>query len=295
MPFELDPRLPVGAELRRVVIERLDDALATLAATEGADPEAVEEQLHDVRKRCKEVRGAARLVRRPLGARYGTFNRLVRDGARELAEIRDAHALSATLDSLTEAAPEQFAHVRAELSGLAAREHATAAAGDARIDRARQLLRAARGEALTWDLGDGFGVIEPGLRRTYRDARRAWRASKADPTDEQLHEWRRHTKYLWHQLQLLEPADPEWFAPLLRRLDRVADVLGDDHDLVLLIDLCAGEPHRFGGRRAAKAAIRLARRRRRRLRKRAFKAGAKLFRRRPKRFTRRVRRAWGRA
>jgi CHAD domain-containing protein len=293
--FALDPGLPVGPALRRVVVEQLDAALIALTATRGADPDAVEEHLHEARKRCKEVRGAARLVRRPLGTRYRVFNRLVGDGARELAELRDAQALSSAVDGLAKAAPEQVAGLRAELADLAARAHAAVAAGAPRGDRARQLLSTARDEALAWDLGDGFDVIEPGLRRTYRDARRAWSASRSDPADEQLHTWRRHTKYLWHQLQLLEAADPEWFAPLLRRLDRAADALGDDHDLVLLVDRIECEPERFGGPQAAGAAIGLAGRRRRRLRKRALKAAAKLFGRRPKRFTRRVRRAWNAA
>jgi CHAD domain-containing protein len=292
MAFELDPRLPIGQELRRAVVARLDDALASLAATRGADADAVEEHLHDARKRCKEVRGAARLVRRPLGDGYRRLNALVRDAARELAGPRDAQAVRAALDSLAKAAPGQFAEVRAELSDVAARAHAAVAAGDARVDRARQLLGEARDEALRWHLGDGFGVIEPGLRRTYRDARRAWRAARSDPTDEQLHTWRRDTKYLWHQLQLLEPTDPRRLAKVLRRLDRVTDVLGDDHDLVLLIDAIEREPERFGGPQTADSAIRLARRRRRRLRKRAVTAGAKLFDRRPQPFTRRLRRAW---
>jgi CHAD domain-containing protein len=290
--FALDPRLPVGQELRRVVVEALDDALAALAATRGADPEAVEEHLHDVRRRCKEVRGAARLVRRPLGARYRAFNRLVGDGARELAELRDAQALSSASAGLAKAAPEQFTAVRAELADLATRANAAVAAGDPRVDRARQLLGEARTEALTWDLGDGFDVIEQGLRRTYREARRAWRASRSDPGDEQLHTWRRDSKYLWHQLRLLEPADADRLAPLLRRLDRIGDSLGDDHDLVLLIDRIESDPRRFAGPQVADAVIRLARKRRRRLRKRAVNTGAKVFGRRPPRFTRRVRRAW---
>ena len=105
MAFALDPGLPVGPALRRVVVEQLDAALTALAATRGAHPDAVEEHLHEARKRCKEVRGAARLVRRPLGTRYRVFNRLVGDGARELAELRDAQALSSAVDGLAKAAP----------------------------------------------------------------------------------------------------------------------------------------------------------------------------------------------
>ena len=57
--------------------------------------------MHDVRKRCKEVRSVgARLVRSSIGDEYGKFNGRVRDAADALAPIRDAHAVLGTFDDL---------------------------------------------------------------------------------------------------------------------------------------------------------------------------------------------------
>ena len=47
--------------------------------------------VHDVRKRCKKVRGLLRLVRPGLGPDYRRANADVRDAARELSSLRDAH------------------------------------------------------------------------------------------------------------------------------------------------------------------------------------------------------------
>lgn len=61
------------------------------------------ETVHEVRKRCKEVRAALRLVRGVLPT-YSEANAHYRDAARELSDIRDATALIETFDEHIETA-----------------------------------------------------------------------------------------------------------------------------------------------------------------------------------------------
>jgi hypothetical protein len=65
MSFRIDPDRPIRKNVRRLARHQLDRALADLA-----EPGALglEETVHDVRKRCKKVRGLIRLVRPGLGA-----------------------------------------------------------------------------------------------------------------------------------------------------------------------------------------------------------------------------------
>ncbi len=55
------------------------------------------ETVHEVRKRCKEIRAALRLVRGVLPT-YSAENAHYRDAARRLSDIRDAQALVETFD-----------------------------------------------------------------------------------------------------------------------------------------------------------------------------------------------------
>jgi hypothetical protein len=49
------------------------------------------------------------------------------------------------------------------------------------------------------------------LRRIYRRGRKAMQHAQADPTNENLHEWRKRVKDLWHAEQILRPAR-SWLA-----------------------------------------------------------------------------------
>jgi hypothetical protein len=82
-----------------------------------------------------------------------------------------------------------------------------------------------------------------------------------------------------------------------RRSDRLAETLGEDHDLALLAERvrAAGRGRRRDGRvlgrRSRKALLQAIRRRRRRLRRRALRDGDRVYRSPPKRLLRDVRSA----
>jgi CHAD domain-containing protein len=147
LAYVFDPATRLSRDVRRVARERLDDAVETLDQLSEGDASTIEEGVHDVRKRCKEVRALARLVRGPLGNEFERFNVTVRDAADVLAPIRDAQAVLATLDDLravgsgVEPDLERVRGIQA-----AAAEQATHAlhSGDARIEHARELLVDAR-------------------------------------------------------------------------------------------------------------------------------------------------------
>jgi CHAD domain-containing protein len=123
--------------VRRVATERLDDAIGRLGDID--DPETA---VHEARKRCKEVRGLARLVAPALGAQFRPFDRTVRNAANQLSSMRDAHAVLATLDSLLALhdLDDELRSVRDRQAALADEASAAVRAGDERIDTARELL-----------------------------------------------------------------------------------------------------------------------------------------------------------
>ena len=89
--------------------------------------------------------------------------------------------------------------------------------------------------AQAWRLdADGWDCIATGLRATYRRARRALRRARTDRATDDLHEWRKQTKYLWHQLQILTPLATGPVGELADEFHHLADYLGDEHDLAVL-------------------------------------------------------------
>src|SRR5262249_14754613 len=81
--------------------------------------------------------------------------------------------------------------------------------------------------------GRGFSALASGLKRTYKRGRLG-RAAAADATTENLHEWRKRVKDLWYHLEILQPMRPEILGELAEKAHRLADLLGDDHDLAVL-------------------------------------------------------------
>jgi CYTH domain-containing protein/CHAD domain-containing protein len=296
MADALTPRRKVRDELTRVARKRLDDACSLLDELDGASAEEIEQAVHEVRKRCKEVRGLAELIRPALGPDFRSFNGLVRDAARELSSIRDAHAVLDTFDRLRAAQPDldepSLDRVRAHQAEVAAAATRSIAGGDQRLENARTLLRAARSEIDDWTIPSGFAPLAAGLRRTYERGATRHARVRRHATDERIHEWRKETKRLWYQLRLLRQAAPSVLDPEIELLHALGDALGDDHDLAVLVDLLEADPTSFGGDEVVERARALARAQQDQLRSGAIRLGATIYAEPGKQFVRRINRYW---
>ena len=281
MSYVLTPAESMQSEIRRVATERLDDAIGMLDGLTASEPTEIEQAVHEVRKRCKEVRGLARLVRQALGPNFKPFDRAVRDAAATLSSIRDAHAVLATFDNLRSAqagaiTPE-LDEVRIGQAALAADATIQLQQSDDRLTIARSLLIDAKQQIEHWKIPSGFSPLGDGLLVTYRRGHHGLRRAHKKTKDRRMHEWRKAVKYLWYQVRLVEQAAPSILEPLKERLDDLGDALGDDHDLTVLIERLDRDPHAYGSRKAVKHARRLARKQQRKLRRRAFRLGESLY------------------
>jgi CYTH domain-containing protein/CHAD domain-containing protein len=292
----LDPGERLQDEVRRVATERLDGAIEHLALA-LADPERndLEVAVHEARKRCKWSRGLARLVRPSLGDDFRWFDQTVRDAANQLSALRDAHAIVATFDALLATEPDDpvlsdARRRQAEISAAATR--AAAASGDERVATALTMLADARAASSRWKIRRPADTIEDGIAATYRRGRSALRRVRADPTDEHLHEWRKAVKYLWYQMQLLHAAAPSVLGPLADELDVLAETLGNDHDVAVLVALLDAGPGDYGTPSEIAHIRELARRRQSELRSTAVRAGATIYAESSSAFARRIARYW---
>jgi len=290
MAFELKLEESVADGIRRNVSREIEKALDGVGGRGKPPPRGKAEVLavHDVRKCFKKVRAALRLVREELGDDvYRAENFCFRDAARPLTEVRDAQMLVETLDKL-EAPP--IALIRDALLAneqditrrVLHEEHAFAAV--------REFGAAALARIPTWRIErDGFAAVESGLRRVYRTGHRALALAAENPTIENLHEWRKQAKYLWHVLQLVEPTKE-----LANQAHELSRVLGDDHDLAVLRRTLAADPLTYGGHPTLKALFAFIDRRREELQRNASALGRQLYADPPKLFPSRLETYWTR-
>jgi CHAD domain-containing protein len=296
MSFELKPDESLRKGIRRMVRKQVDEALEHLAGPrKGPRDEAV----HEARKCFKKIRAVLRLVRPVIGEKgYREENTCFRDAGRPLTEVRDAKIFVVTLDRLAK-------HFQEHLDGRSFVDVRQALQENLRAVRKRVLdeqngfsvvaaaVQQARGRIKSWaDVPNKWASVGEGLKGVYRRARDAFREAAADPTVEKLHEWRKQAKYLRYQLEVLRPLWPERMEELADEVDRVGELLGDDHDLAALRQLLAADPERFGDEGDREVLLALIDRRRAELEQEAALLGRLYFPDSPRDFTRRLQGYW---
>jgi CHAD domain-containing protein len=277
----IGPGEPLVNGLKRLLRAEIDGARSELA---NLTPNGAARTIHLVRRRLKRARTIARLLRPTLGAPARALGTILRDAGRALAGPRDALVLAETA---RETARRLQGQEGIALLDRIAEEEAHRAAVDARhavnVATARKLLAEAKRRLPA--LGTGTGGPVPVIDRVagaYCRARKGWRHAARSADIEALHDWRRRVQARLHVVRLFADQWPEPGRRRERRLDRLSEILGRDHDLAMLAA-------RLPETGAATATIRSAIERRHvRLVAKAFALAGSLFEEKP----RVIRRAW---
>jgi CHAD domain-containing protein len=233
MSYRLEDGEAVRDGIRRCSQEQLDSAIQEL--TDGVRVDLVD-AIHDARKALKKERSLLRLARATLVPRERRHEAAVlREAARRLSGTRDADVMVAALEEFDGIGPRQAfaaarAHLIAQRDSERVRSLESGVAAVVAID-----LRTARREIDELRLRrGGWAGLAPGLSRTYRRGRAAFKLASADPTPQNLHDWRKRVKDLWYHLRLLRPVSKPTMRGQADETHRLSELLGDDHDLWVL-------------------------------------------------------------
>ncbi len=218
------------------LVSRVDKELAICPLTPAA--------VHEARKSVKRLRALVSLVALDLDRNRARFDRVLRDVNRTLSATRDATVAITTFENLATAANEalinDFAVARAALDRRLAGVH------DREINVDREVVRPLkdllqRWKRRTWGR-DEWALLEPNLRRTYRRGRRMNREIAAGAPTERLHELRKLVKQTQYHFEFLIPIAPMRMQTEHDDWERLADTLGQHHDLWVLQDLLRTTP-----------------------------------------------------
>ncbi len=248
MSFHLRFDEPFGPQVGALAEVQLTRAIEGLRMPEA---DGVDHTVHDVRRRLKKVRALLRLARPAMAGGYGSANADLRDAARDLSALRDAHALIGTFDELVGASHvDRVDRAAVEAIRRALATRASRAVGEEavniRLRRAVERLEAVRERIPRWRFDDDPALLAAGVADTYGRGRAAFRASARSRDDARLHEWRKRAKYGWEHAGLIAAIAPSVMEPLARSLKELADALGDDHDLAVLRQTLRASPEDVG-------------------------------------------------
>jgi len=140
--------------------------------------------------------------------------------------------------------------------------------------------------------GSGFDIVGAGLELSYRKARRAFARAYDRPTDEAFHEWRKGAQAHWRQMTLLARAWPEYIGARASEARTLSQLIGDDHDLAMLVTFVHSEAAAAISGEHAALIEKAARQRQAALREAARPRGDRLFAEPPKQLRRSIGAYW---
>jgi CHAD domain-containing protein len=282
--------------IRRIAAGRADDAAEQLRDGIGSDFDAA---IHETRKDLKKLRSVLRLVRDEVGERtYRRENDRFRDAGRLLAGFRDAEVKLQTVALLEERFEDDFDGDRfAGFCDALAEERKQIAADDGKRDKATagaaREIQIGRTMVDEWRLeSNGWGLVEGGLTRGYRRGRKRFQATRAEPSAENVHEWRKRVKDLWYHLRLLRESWPSLLTETADQAHDLSDLLGDHHDLAVLAQDASDHRKSFERRKDLDSLRKLIGRRQQELLESALDLGERLYAEKPKRFSARLGSYW---
>lgn len=255
-PFRLHPGEPLGPGLKRLGVEAIDEAISGFYEGEEMFREAV----HITRKSTKRIRAMLRLVRFEVGEQVYQFeNEWMRDTARLLSEVRTSSTMTQGVADIREMygpllAEGTFDEVVERTTIYRDRTEQRVMEDPEIVPRVVSNLERARSRYESWPTDPeaksvyGIGIrhdyraIGPGLKATHARGRHQMVAAYQAPSAESFHRWRKRVKYLKHQMEILTPLWPEVMIGMAVTLDRISQLLGQDHDLAELLQTLADRP-----------------------------------------------------
>jgi CHAD domain-containing protein len=280
--------------VRRIAGEQIGKTLSELD-----DPQLGQhETVHQVRKRCKKLRGLLRIVRPQCEETYHFENGQFRDASKQLSGVRDAESVCECFDLLIDHFREEIDVTSFQTAEYALRERRETIADecidlDKRLAKFREAMEEARKRVSTWPFGrKGFSAVNDGLKKTYSRGRDAMDEAYETPSAERFHEWRKRVKYHWYHTRLLrntwKPVQKKW----RNECKQLADHLGDMHDLAVLRRTLLDEPERYGSAEELETLTGLIDAFAGELADKAQRIGERVFCEKPKRLVRRWKRYW---
>lgn len=277
--------------LKRIVLEQVDKALDSLRPTVKNKDEAI----HDARVSVKKVRAALQLIRDSLGDKiYEKEDRVYRDVARMLSNVRDSAALLEILDKLIEHFSDQlsrdaFTSVRAPLlRSQKARQQDRQSA----MTKAARSLRQARKRVEEWPEAGHRQSLDRGLKRVFKKGRTNFKTAYDKPSVDSFHEWRKQVKHLLYQTRVLRPLWSKMMEALTGELKTLGRYLSEDHDLAILREKVGQQLEESENRTEIEALVALIDQRRNELEVSARVLGTRIYAERPRAFAVRSEAYW---
>jgi CHAD domain-containing protein len=263
--IEKEELLAIG--LARIAAEEIDLAISELDRRDHG------EAIHNARKALKRLRALLRAIRVAFPEKFRAENRYIAEIGRKISPLRDIHVQLHALNCLGAVGS----------AGQRTRETLLRRQSDfcRKIPEIREtvkkMLRHSSQSIAKWPLEKVTpDDLAASITRIYKKGREAFKTARKNNSPENLHEWRKQAKWLGYTFELIEVYLPHKTSKMIKRVEALSAILGDDHDLFMVqtaLDADKTSRKATGYRSLTKKICA----RRRKLQKKAFKAGPIIY------------------
>lgn len=291
-------RLTAPDKLDRQLRQITGTCLMAAATQLQHSGDQLHQDIHEARKRCKEVQAILILLRSPLGDTCTRERRRLKEIADQLAPLRDARVISETSSHLAAKCADRHRqelltklsrHLEACLQEVISRQSDLPGAFGA----IHEALVEAVARVENWPLQQqGFKLISTGLQDCYRRGRRAYQRCNTRPDSADFHAWRKQVKAHGYHTRLITTCWPGELAGRSKALTRLGGLLGDDHDLLVLSDWLKTSTFPLENPVDKQSLLKYLLRERHKLQIKALRMGGRLYAEKPSVFTARIHGYW---
>lgn len=220
--------------------EQLLGELRLSAALAKTDPV---EATHQTRKLLKRFRSTVKLLRF-CGSEelYNSVNTQFRDWGRGFSDLRDVHVRDLLLTEFSEA--QDFSNHDKILAALTKINHSLLKKAENQYLVKKNIFQQLIKEIDEVDVIHQFfdktepryGCIQSGLEKSFQDSYQAFLTATEGVDPELYHEWRKRSKDIQYQFELLVDESTFEKSETFQKLVQLCDLLGREHDLFMLME-----------------------------------------------------------
>lgn len=235
--YKIDHIQNPGNSLKFLMLRETENVVSQIRNDQGH----MHRSIHEIRKSFKKIRSMLRLIRDEIGySSYYRENVFYRDLSRSLSGIRTFRQHEACLRYLQKRLPDSFKNGNADrtLVDLSKqRDEYLFTLKEKRIFISiSKEIKNAKQRILDFDMAkDDFTLVEPGLKRMYKQGKFYYNKCLDKPSIENLHNLRKRVKYLWYQLLLLKPVFPKMIKASYKNFEILSELIGDHRDFLEFI------------------------------------------------------------
>jgi CHAD domain-containing protein len=189
-----------------------------------------EKKIHGLRKRFKKIRAFLKLIKYDLKDKnlYKTENNYYKDAAKRFSNARDNVVLHQTFHKIVKKYDLDQNEKPHTLKNLPLSNNSK------EFISLKKEIEQKRKKLSVFKLKKKEKPFKTGLKKSYKKLLKKRKKAYTSFSDSDFHEWRKAVKNYMYQMELFHKVLPKKLNKKLKKLKKLADILGFDHDISVL-------------------------------------------------------------